>query len=174
MTYPNNPDPAGQYPPPGQMPPPGQYPSAPPAPAGYGQAGPPGTWYDQQSGLNLPQGTQLAPVGRRIGAYFLSIPLVIVTLGIGYLIWGLILWGQGTTPALKVLGMRVYKPQQGRVATWGTMALREIVGRIVDGILWIITMLVSFIMFVSGKEHQSLHDKVAGTVVLHDPNKTLG
>jgi hypothetical protein len=29
----------------------------------------------------------VAPTGRRVGAYFLAIPLIIVTLVIGYLIW---------------------------------------------------------------------------------------
>ena len=168
------------------MPPPGQgygqqaYGSAPPpAPGyGYGQGGPgmapPGMYYDQASGLTLPNGTTLAPVGRRIGAYFLAIPLAIVTLLIGYVIWGLVLWGQGTTPALKVLGMKVWKPDSNSKATFGTMALREIVGRIVDGILSFITLLISFILFVTGKEHKALHDIVASTVVLHDPNKVLG
>ena len=33
-------------------------------------------------------GTQLASPGRRIGAFFLTIPLAIVTLFIGYIIWG--------------------------------------------------------------------------------------
>ncbi len=33
--------------------------------------------------LVLPQGTQLAGVGWRIGAFFLAVPLSIVTLGIG-------------------------------------------------------------------------------------------
>lgn len=47
-------------------------------------------YFDQASGLTLPQGVQLATPGRRIGAYFLAIPLAIVTLGIGYAIWGLI------------------------------------------------------------------------------------
>jgi uncharacterized RDD family membrane protein YckC len=163
------------------MPPPGQAYGAAPPPApgyGYGQGGPgmapPGMYFDQASGLTLPNGTTLAPVGRRIGAYFLAIPLAIVTLIIGYLIWGLVLWGKGTTPALKVLGMKVWKPAENRPATFGTMALREIVGRIVDGILSFITLLVSFILFLTGKEHKALHDMVAGTVVLHDPNKVLG
>src|SRR5690348_52218 len=103
MTDPNQPqNPPGQYgPPPGQ---PYGYPSAPSAPQGYGPPGPGGLVPDP-SGIYIPPGTQLASVGRRIGAYFLAIPLFIITLGIGYIIWGLVLWGQGTTPALKVLGM---------------------------------------------------------------------
>ena len=53
------------------------------------------------------------------------------------------------------------------------MALREIIGRIADGILSVITLLISLILMLSGKEHKCLHDMVAGTVVLHDPNKVL-
>ena len=172
------PAPGYQAPPPGYQP--GAYQPAPPIAAqlGYGQMAPttlpPGMYFDPASGLTLPNGTQLASVGKRIGAYFLAIPLFIVTLGIGYLIWGLVLWGRGTTPALSVLKMKVWRPEENRLASWGYMALREIIGRIVDGILSIITLLISFIMFVSGKEHKSLHDLVAGTVVLHDPNKVLG
>jgi uncharacterized RDD family membrane protein YckC len=60
------------------------------------------------------------------------------------------------------------------VPGFGRMALREIIGRIVDGILGIITGLISFIMFVTGNKRQSLHDLVASTTVLHDPNKVLG
>jgi len=42
-----------------------------------------------------------------IGAYFLSIPLAIVTLGIGYIIWASIVLGQRADgPPLQVLGMR--------------------------------------------------------------------
>jgi uncharacterized RDD family membrane protein YckC len=53
------------------------------------------------------------------------------------------------------------------------MALREIVGRIAEGILSIITLLISFILMMSGKERKSLHDHIAGTVVLYDPDKRL-
>jgi uncharacterized RDD family membrane protein YckC len=149
-------------------------PQAPPPPAGFdAPAPPPGMYYDAESGLMLPNGTQLASVGRRIGAYFLAIPLWIVTLGIGYIIWGLMSWSKGTTPALRVLGMRVWRHEEGRVAGFGWMALREIVGRIADTILSIITELTSFILFLTTKERKSLHDYVAGTVVLYDPDKKL-
>ena len=130
-------------------------------------------YLDQQSGLMLPQGTVLASSGRRIGAYFLAIPLIIVTLGIGYVIWGLIAWGNGQSPALQVLGMRVWRPEDNRVAGFWNMALREIVGRICDGILSIITELTSFIFMMTRPDRKTLHDLVAGTVVLHDPNKVL-
>jgi uncharacterized RDD family membrane protein YckC len=147
-----------------------------PAVAGYGQypaAVPQGMWFDEVSGLTLPQGTELASVGRRIGAYFLSIPLAIVTLGVGYIIWGLIVWPNGQTPTLQLLNMRAWRPETGKVAGFWYMALREIVGRFIDGILSLITAITSFVLFVAGKEHKSLHDLIAGTVVLYDPDKVL-
>ena len=162
---------------PGYTPPPQGY--VPPAPGAYVAvpsamaAIPSGMYLDQESGLALPNGTALASSGRRIGAFFLAIPLSIITLGIGYLIWGLIVWGNGQTPALQVLGMRCWRPEDGRVATFWWMALREVVGRLIDGILWVITELVSFIFMLSRPDRRTLHDLIAGTVVLHDPDNVL-
>jgi uncharacterized RDD family membrane protein YckC len=143
-------------------------PSAPPtAPDAIGRI------YDPASDLHLPAGTELASRGRRIGAYFLAIPLSIVTLFIGYIIWGLIVWGKGTTPALQVLGMRCYLPNEGRVPGFGTMVLREVVGRfIIESIIYLIGV-ISFFVFLTNKRRQPFHDMVAGTVVLYDPNKRL-
>jgi uncharacterized RDD family membrane protein YckC len=153
------------------------YTPAPAVPAGYGygqNVAPQGMYFDQSSGLNLPDGTELASVGRRIGAYFLSFPLFIATLGIGYVVWGLIVWGRGQTPALQVLGMRVWRPETNKVAGFWFMALREIVGHLIVGaILTFITEITSFVLFVAGRKHQALHDLIAGTVVLRDPDKIL-
>ena len=154
-------------------------PQAPPVPPVYGYgtqqptAAPQGMYFEPSSGLMLPEGVQLASVGRRIGAYFLSLVLVVITLGIGYIIWGLIAWGKGRSPALQVLGMRCWKPADGRVAGWGTMALRDIVGGIAQGILGFITGIVSFVLFLTGKQRKSIPDYVASTVVVYDPDKVL-
>lgn len=144
-----------------------------PAPPYGGGPVPPGTYLDPASGLVLPMGTVLAPVGRRIGAYFLGVVLAIVTLGVGYLIWGAIVWGRGTSPALSVLGMRVWEPARGRPAGWWRMALRDVVGGIIQGLFFPIVALVSFIFFLATREHRTLCDMVAGTVVIHDPNKVV-
>jgi hypothetical protein len=125
------------------------------------------------SGLNLPQGTELASHARRIGAYFLAIPLAIVTLIIGYVIWGLIIWSRGQTPTQQVLGMRTWYPEGTRNATWGRMALREIVGGFVTGILSFITEILSLVLFLTGRERKCLADHIASTVVLRDPNNVL-
>lgn len=153
-------------------------PSAPPYPSG---APPNYPWqppgYDSPPPVPgvppLPAGVTLAPVGRRIGAYFLGLALLIVTLVIGYVIWGLIVWQRGTTPALSVLKMRCVKVNNGATATFGTMALREIVGRILEGILSWVTELVSLVLFLGRNDHRCIHDLVAGTVVVYDPEGRL-
>jgi uncharacterized RDD family membrane protein YckC len=53
------------------------------------------------------------------------------------------------------------------------MALREIVGRFVERIIFPFTALVSFILMATSRERRSLHDLIASTVVLRDPNKVL-
>ncbi|HLI73163.1 MAG TPA: RDD family protein [Acidimicrobiales bacterium] len=163
-------------PPPPAPPPVAEPPPPPPPPAAYGEGPsgavvPPGTYPDGTSGLLLPQGTELASPARRIGAYFLTVPLVIVTLVVGYLIWGLVIWSRGQTPTYQVLGMRCWRPQTARVAGFWWMALREIVGRFVEGLF--ITGVISLILMLTGRERKTLHDMIAGTVVLRDPNKVL-
>jgi uncharacterized RDD family membrane protein YckC len=131
-------------------------------------------YFDPESGLVLPVGTALASVGRRIGAYFLAIPLAIVTLVIGYIIWGVIVWRRGQTPTYQVLGMRCWRPETGRIAGWWWMALREVVGRLLEGIFGFFSGLASLILLLVTKERRAIHDFVAGTVVLRDPDRVLG
>jgi uncharacterized RDD family membrane protein YckC len=54
------------------------------------------------------------------------------------------------------------------------MALREIIGRLVEAVLSIITLINSFVLMLTTPERKCLHDMVAGTVVLYDPSKMLG
>src|SRR6185312_13354072 len=128
-------------------------PQAPPVPGGYGygmqpMGAPYGMYFEEKSGLMLPQGVVLASVGRRIGAYFLMILLMFVTLGIGWAIWGLVSWSTGRGPAMQVLGLRCWKPADGKVANWGIMALRNVVGYLAQGLLWVVTAIVSFGLFL--------------------------
>ena len=67
----------------------------------------------------------------------------------------------------------VRPPPPGALPAGWWMALREIIGRLVEGILGVITMLASFITMLTSKERKCIHDLIAGTVVLHDPNEVL-
>lgn len=133
----------------------------------------------------------LASKARRVGAYFMEFLLVIVTLFIGWLIWSLIVYSRGQTPAKQVLGMRVIISETKRCASWGTMALRELVlkgavvsvaGALIDmaGVPAIDTVLslalllwwiAAFIMLLVDDNNQTVWDKPIGTLVINDPSK---
>lgn len=66
-----------------------------------------------------------ASLKHRLGQAFLEYGLIIVTLGIGYLIWTLILFGRGQTPGKQILQLRVYDLTTGLPAKWGHMFIRE-------------------------------------------------
>jgi uncharacterized RDD family membrane protein YckC len=121
---------------------------------------------------DMPAGFRVSSVGRRLGQYLLEIALVIVTLIIGYIVWSLIIWSRGETPGMHVLHMKCVKKDTGQVATWGTMALREIVGKIlIMGVISFIPLasVILDFMLLWDRDRQELWDKVAGTIVVDVP-----
>jgi len=188
---PASPPPAGLYPP-GRYPA-GAAPSGPPPnypPPAYQQPGYPAV--QQQFGqysLAVPPGYpsgpgtmdltsqvashfQLASPWKRLGASALEVVLDIFTLGIGYLIWTLVVWGKGKTPAKQVLGMTVVDARTGRPATWGHMFVRQFLvqglffglfGALTVGILWVVAAAMIF-----GANYQTLWDRMAKTLVVND------
>lgn len=147
--------PQQQPPPPGQQPPPGGFPPPPPE-------------------MGAPYGTgaqmQLSSKGKRFGGYLLETLLMFVTLFIGWLIWWLIVMAKGQTPAKQLLKMRCVDANTGRCATYGQMALREIVGKLVLGnITCGISSLVGAIMVLTDDRSQAVWDKIGTTVVIDDP-----
>ena len=115
----------------------------------------------------------LTPVGNgaRFGAYLLDGLLAIVTCGIGWLIWSIFMWQQGTTPGKKMVGLVIVDTATGQPAAMGKMALRELVGKLLLGsITFGITSLVSGILILVNKDRQGLWDKIAGTTVCRAPN----
>ncbi|MEP7020424.1 MAG: RDD family protein [Pseudonocardiales bacterium] len=161
-----------------KQPQPGSYPAPPPAPpqGGYpaptGQGGYAPAGYPAAPGTTFPQGTELATAGKRIGTYLVDVVLLVVTLFIGYLIWSLIVWSKGLTPGKQVMGLRTYHLQSQRAATWGQMFLRQVVGGIVNGILYI-GFIVSVVFLFTDPTRRTVPDRIAGTVILSDPNKVL-
>jgi uncharacterized RDD family membrane protein YckC len=122
----------------------------------------------------IPPGFTLSSGGKRFGAYLLNGLLFVVTLGIGWIIWAIILWGHGQTPAMQLLHMRIYDLNTGRGASWGPMALRNLVGfHLLGNITCGITTLVGGIMILSDVRRQAIWDKIANTVVLEDPYNQL-
>jgi uncharacterized RDD family membrane protein YckC len=115
--------------------------------------------------------SQVRPVsvGGRFGAFLLDGLLILVTLGIGYLIWALITWGDGQTPAKKLLGHVVADAHTGEPFDWGRMALRQFViqgllGGLLTGISFGIYFWVDSLMIL-GEGQRTLHDRMANSVV---------
>jgi hypothetical protein len=90
-------------------------------------------YFDPASGLFLPRGVRLASRGQVVGAWFLGLALFIVTLGIGYITWSLFTWGQGRSPAQRMLGLRCWLPEPRRVAGREQTAPRQITGFCLNG-----------------------------------------
>ena len=119
------------------------------------------------------QTAQLSTAGKRFGALLLDAVLATVTLGIGWLIWSLVLWGKGQSPAKSLMKMRVVRKDTGKAATFGQMALRELVGKSILGSITMgITYLVGGIMIL-GATREGVWDKIAGTIVVEDPDGHL-
>jgi len=72
---------------------------------------------------------RLAAPQHRLGGFTLEVALIFssfITFGLAWLIWNFIVWGQGQTPAKQILKMRVHSIDTGKPATWGHMAIRQI------------------------------------------------
>jgi hypothetical protein len=126
---------------------------------------PPGMYFDPASGLFLPLGVRLASRSRVAAAWFLGLVLFSITLGIGYVIWSLFAWGQGRSPAQRILSLRCWLPEPRRVAGRKQMALRQITGFCLNG-----QLLSGFFIWLTGRSLRSAGDFCAGTVILHDPD----
>lgn len=113
------------------------------------------------------------PLGSRIAAALLDGLIAVLTLGIGWFIWAVILWPQGTSPGKKMVGAVVVDHATGVVAGADKMALREIVGKGVIGFFTLgISGVVTFFMVLFGRERRGVPDYVAGTIVV--PVSTVG
>jgi uncharacterized RDD family membrane protein YckC len=118
--------------------------------------------------LDAPLNGSVVPIGpgARFGAFVLDIVLMAVTLGIGWLIWSMFTWRHGQSPAKRMLKQQVVVVATGMPATWGRMALREIVGK------WLLSTLTRGVtsvvgaVLIFGPKRQALWDFVAGTTVV--------
>ncbi len=119
----------------------------------------------------LPAGVAAASPWIRLGAYLLEGLLVVVTLGIGWLVWGAMIGGAGQTPAKKLLGLRVIRADTLRPAGLGRMFwLRGLLAGFVASIA--ITFTIGILLFMPfwDRRNQNIWDKVSNTYVVTDPN----
>lgn len=123
----------------------------------------------------LPPGLTLSTAGKRFGAFLLETLLFAVTLGIGWLVWALIVFGRGQTPAKQLLDMRVMHHGEQRAASWGRMFLREIVAKQIIGFVAAVTLIgvILYLWLLWDKNRQQVWDKIVDTVVVDDPTGVL-
>ena len=114
-----------------------------------------------------PGGLVPLPLGARIGCVLLDSIFFILTLGIGWVIWSLVLWGRGQSPGKQAVGAVVVRTDTGEVATFGTMALRELVGKIfLNFISFGLTSIASIFMVLFSPDRRAVQDHVATTIVI--------
>jgi uncharacterized RDD family membrane protein YckC len=119
----------------------------------------------------IPAGSELASPWLRLGSYLLDVLLLVVTLGIGWLIWSIIVWQDGQTPAKRMLDLRVIEKPTGKTLTRSGMFVRDIVirGLVCGLVLGTLTAgifnLVGALMIFSAY-HETIWDKWAGTLVV--------
>ena len=123
----------------------------------------------------LPHGVRLASPGLRLAAVALELVLAVVTLGVGWFVWMLIVFARGQTPGKQLLRMRVVGVATGRPVGWGRMFVRELVVEPIVIFVSVATVIgvVSLLWLVWDDRNQELWDKVVDTVVVHDPDKRL-
>ena len=128
---------------------------------------------------NVPANTgspmRYASFQHRLGAYALDCVLAFITAGIGWLIWSLIVWGQGQTPGKQILKIRVRSAGSGAVASWGHMAVREFLVPLTVLVASVITYGIAFvawivieIVFYFTKNSRTLRDLWVKTAVINE------
>jgi uncharacterized RDD family membrane protein YckC len=131
--------------------------------------------YIDPSAIQPQGGMQYASFQHRLGAYVLDAVLSALTFGIGWLIWSFITWGEGQTPGKKILKIRVRNFDTGAVATWGHMAVRELLVPLTVVIavgltsgLALVAWIVLEIVFYYTKNNRTLRDLWVKTIVINE------
>lgn len=119
----------------------------------------------------LPAGAQLSSVGKRFGGFLLDVLLATATLVIGWVIWSLIIWSRGQSPAKQLLGMRVVHVERRHKPSWLRMAGREVLGKTLIALVASFTVIALALYFwpLWDDRKQELWDKMFDTIVVDDP-----
>ena len=111
-----------------------------------------------------------ASAGGRLGSHLLESSLAVITLGIGWVIWSLIVWGKGTTPGHQILKQYVVDEKTGETFGWGRMAVRELLIKgLLCGFLYVVTFSIFYFvdsLMVVRDDRRSIHDRISGSLVV--------
>jgi uncharacterized RDD family membrane protein YckC len=106
--------------------------------------------------------------GVRFGALLLDSLLFVVTCGIGWLIWDIVLWQQSTSQAKKMLKLKIVDINTGAPASMVQMLLREGLGKIMLSAITGIVGIVSAILILVVPSRQGVWDFIAKTTVIRE------
>ena len=109
---------------------------------------------------------EVASAWLRIAVYFLEPVLAVLTLGIGYLIWLVIVMSRGQTPGKQLLGLYVIRGRDGSTAGWGLMFGRGLC-KFLSGFIPF-GVFISFILMCTDEESRTIHDRMVNTVVVRN------
>ena len=134
----------------------------------------PGTGPNGRYAIN---GLEVVSPWGRLGATLLDAVLAVVTLGIGWLIWGLVVVGDGHTPARKLLKMQTVTPTTGIPVGFVPMVLvRGIALGVLSAIVSTVALGIPVLMFASWvtvfttAKSQTIADLLSSTVVVARPD----
>jgi len=131
----------------------------------------------------------VAPIWSRVGEVGLEVVLMACTFGFGWVGWWIVVWADGQTPAKVVLHLHVVNADDGRVTSFGRMAVREALGKGLAGAvvlvgvyfrLWsllaiaVAYLAVSVAVALGDVRRRTLWDRIAGTVVLEGDPAPVG
>ena len=126
-----------------------------------------------------PAQLQTASPGRRLGGYVLDTLVALVTFGIGWLTWFLIVAQRGQTPGKQMLGMYIMREDGSRAGGWYTLvreilvkALFLVVIAVISGAtngVGILLWLPAALWCTWDRERQCLWDKIPRTYIAHSP-----
>lgn len=123
----------------------------------------------------------VAPLWSRIGELGLEAVLVGCTFGFGWVGWWIVAWADGQTPAKIVLHLHVVRADDGSLASFGRMAVREAIGKGLVGAValggaylrlwWLLALAAAYvaasgILALSDHRRRTLWDRLANTVVV--------
>jgi len=117
----------------------------------------------------------------RAGEFFLELVLMVCTFGFGWVGWWIIAWADGQSPAKVVLHLHVVNDADGRVSSFGRMAVREALGKgvaggaalvaVYYGRVWLIALVgvylsVNAVLALSDPRCRTWWDRLTKTVVV--------
>lgn len=121
-----------------------------------------------------PDELRLAGPGRRLSGFLLELLLVVVTFGIGWLIWSVFVYQRSQTPAKQILRMYVLQEDGTRAGGWYTLLREWVIKGATNLIIASMTLgigqVVGAAWCIWDDRHQTVWDKVGATYIAWSPH----